>query len=209
MRRVELAQEMALDRIREALKARLSAPRFAHSVGVEMTARDMARRFGADEYVCAVAGLLHDCGRDLDEHTLRRMAREAKGSGIDADTPNAVLLHGWAGARIAAIDFGVDDPRVLSAIEHHTTGAPGMSIEDRIVCLADFIEPGRDFPGVSHLRELAGQGVDFALAAALEDSMSYIVSHRGADADPAALARSRALVEEIKKSQEAGEFTVG
>lgn len=206
---MEPANETGLCRIREALKARLPALRFAHSVGVEMTARALARKFGADEYVCATAGLLHDCARDLDENSLRAVAREAKSADIDAEMPNAILLHGSVGAEIAARDFGIADARVLSAIQRHTTGAPGMSLEDKIVCLADFIEPGRDYPGVGRLRDLAERSVDGALVAALEGSVSYISTHKGAGADTAALARTKALVEEIKKLHEAGEFTVG
>jgi len=203
---VEPEQEVALDRIRKALRGRLSASRYEHSLGVEMTARELARRNGADEYVCACAGLLHDCARDLGERELRAIAGEIGRS--DADMPNAVLLHGPVGAELAAREFGISDRRVLSAIERHTTGTPGMGMEDKIVCLADYIEPGRDYPGVRRLRELAGHNIDRALAAALEGSISYIRTQKGAGADPVALAHSKALVEEIKRSLEAGEFTV-
>lgn len=204
---IDAGQSERLDHIRSELKMRLSAPRYAHSVGVETTARSLAQRFGADEYVCALAGLLHDCARDLDEGCVRAIARDA--GGMDADMPNAVLLHAPVGAYMAVTEFGVDDPRVLSAIRNHTAGEPGMGLDDKIVCLADYTEPGRDFPEVRHLRELSLRSIDGALAAALEGSVRHIAAQSGPGADDDALARTRSLIAEIKKSQEVGESTVG
>ena len=200
-------QAEVLRRLRERLKTCLPEGRYRHSLGVEMAATMLARRHGADEFACACAGLLHDVARDLDAEGLRRLAEEVEGEEVEA--ADAVLLHGPVGAVLAAREFGIDDPRVLEAIRFHTTGAPGMSLEAKAVCLADFIEPGRSFPGVDRIRELAETDLDLALAEALAGSIKYVSSTKGPTADQAALARSRALVDEIRSSREVGEFTAG
>ena len=89
------------------------------------------------------------------------------------------LLHGPVGAKVAAAEFGVDDVKILEAIALHTTGGAGMGLLARIVYLADAIEPGRSYPGVDVLRNLAKTSLERALLAALDDSIAFIVARRG------------------------------
>lgn len=193
-----------LDAVRQRLEKCIPRPRYEHCVRVEQESRRLAQKFHANEDVCAMAGLLHDCARDLTEAELENMAPAA---GVDPDVfVHPILLHGPVGALIARRDFGICDERVLSAITQHTAGGPDMDLEDKIVCLADYTEPGRSFPGVERLRELADESVDIALAEALEGTVRHLVD-QGLDPDPVALACARALLDNIKESHKVGEST--
>lgn len=131
----------------------LSDRRLEHSLGVSQTAAALALRYNLDAEKAGLAGLLHDCARDMGESTLLERAR---GLGI-AITPEdevmPILLHGPVGAMLARESFGVTDPQILNAILLHSTGAPGMGPLERVIFMADKIEPGRKYKGVEILRE--------------------------------------------------------
>ena len=74
--------------------------------------------------------------------------------------------------------YGVDDPEIINAIRWHTSGRVGMSLLDKVVCLADYIEPGRDFPGVDHIREQAERSLEEGLIAGFDSTISLLISQR-------------------------------
>ncbi len=166
-----------LGQIRTRLQMAIPHSRYEHSRRVEEEAARLAARFGADLEVCATAGLLHDCARDLPLDRLialwHRLGPDRKGP--DPVTFSSALLHGPVGALIACEEYGVRDPRVLDAISRHTVGARGMTVEDKVVCLADYIEPGRRFPGVDSIRNLAQHDLDLALICALGATIKHLV----------------------------------
>ena len=170
----------------EALLAtRLSPKRLAHTHRVAAEAVTLARRFGVDEHDAELAGLLHDSCREWDaEHILAAAARH----GIAVDPVEARrpvgLLHGAVAAAELA---GQVSPQVAQAIARHTVGCAGMSDLDAVLYLADFCEPGRDFPGVDEVRELARHDLRAALAAAVRISLLDLIG-LGRGVVPAALA---------------------
>jgi predicted HD superfamily hydrolase involved in NAD metabolism len=107
-------------------------------------------------------------------------------------------LHAPVGAVIAHRDYGVDDPEVLAAIRWHTTGGPEMSLLDEIVFLADYIEPGRTFPGVDRLRALAAASLPEALLAAYDQTLGYLIAGGGL-IHPATMEGRNALLMKLKK----------
>lgn len=167
---------MDRERIIKRLRGMISEKRLLHSLGVSETAHSLALRFGVDPERAALAGLIHDCARDLGDAELLSKANDA---GIPVSYEEKVcplLLHGPVGAAISRDRFGIEDEQVLRAVAIHTTGATDMGLLDKIVYIADKIEPGRSYQAVSPLRSAAEQGLDEGVAACLAHFMVYLVS---------------------------------
>ena len=155
------------------LKKSLDRQRYEHTLGVEETAREMAKCFGEDEEKAALAGLLHDCAKCM---TLSQMVKSAKGEEIDPLMKESkALMHSLAGMCVARDVFNVQDPQVLSAIRWHTTGREGMSALEKIIYLADMIEPSRKpYPGLEEIRRLCWLDLDAAMLTALKGSLAHV-----------------------------------
>ena len=164
---------MKRDKMLYKLKKSLDSQRFEHTLGVEETARRMARCFGASEEKAALAGLLHDCAKCL---PLSQMVKAAKGEALDdVMKESKALMHSVAGMCLAKSVYGVEDEDVLSAIRWHTTGHAQMTQLEKIIYLADMIEPGRKpYPGLEELRKLCFTDLDEAMRFALASSLAHV-----------------------------------
>lgn len=155
---------MDLPSIRETLRTNVGEYRYAHSLRVADTARELALRFGCNAEAAYLAGLLHDCAKSLSDAQALALAAEA---GIRVDTAQLaaprVMLHGQAGARLARTLYGVQDAAVLQAIARHQSAAADMTALDNVVKLADIIEPARDSALTLEVRALAQTSLDGAL----------------------------------------------
>lgn len=161
--------------------------RYAHVLRVARMAARLARAHGLDVALAMTAGLLHDLARLYSGRELIA-ACEARGMAIDAferETP--LVLHARLGAELAHERYGVDDPAVLSAIRKHTVGAADMSGLDKVVYLADGLEPGRDFPERAALARQAIEDLDAAVPAVMRSSAAYL-RERGLSVAPQTLA---------------------
>jgi predicted HD superfamily hydrolase involved in NAD metabolism len=161
--------------ILEYLKANLKRKRFEHSLGVEKCARELALRFGCDAEKAALAGLVHDCAKSLELGKMTEYARLAGFPMDGASGAGAGILHAPAGAVVAREALGIDDREVLSAVCWHTVPRTDMSTLDKVVSLADIIEPGRDFEGVERIREAARTDLDEAFRLSLARVMRYVL----------------------------------
>lgn len=168
----------------DKLSQTLSAKRFGHSLGVSKTAAELAARFAEDVAKAKLAGLLHDCARAIPSNNLLQMAEVFAIVVNDVERCQPVLLHAPLGACLAQKEYGIDDPHILKAIALHTTGGRDLSNLDKIIYLADFIEPSRDFPGIDKLRSLASENLDAAMLAAYDKSLHYVIE-QGALIHPA------------------------
>ncbi len=165
---------MKREKIEYRLKRTLDAERYRHTLGVAKTARWMAERFGVNPEKAELAGLLHDCAKCM---SLGEMKKAARSLSLDETTlASRALLHAPAGMCVAKERYGVEDPEVLGAIRWHTTGRAGMTKLEKIVYLADMIEPNRKpFPGMDALRRLCGTDLDEALRLALRLSLAHVL----------------------------------
>lgn len=156
------------------LRKELDAQRFEHTLGVEKCAAQMARRFGEDAEKASLAALLHDCAKCM---PLSQMKKAARGEDVDEETQSSkALMHAVAGRCVARDVYGVSDEDVLSAIRWHTTGRSGMTRLEKIVYLADMIEPGRrTYPGLEALRVLCRQDLELAMHKALRMSVDHVL----------------------------------
>ncbi len=142
---------------RAALGERLSAKGYAHSIAVADTAARLARIYGVDESTAYLAGLLHDWTRECSPDALLSSARaqEIETEAVDESVP--YLLHARIAARLLRDEFPELSQEVLQAVERHTLGAPDMSDLDRVVYVADQIEPERDERKLEELRDAVGR----------------------------------------------------
>ncbi|GAF26292.1 bis(5'-nucleosyl)-tetraphosphatase (symmetrical) YqeK [Neomoorella thermoacetica] len=159
----------------EILAARLSEKRYLHSLGVAGTAARLASKNKVDPEQARLAGLLHDYARDLPPGELLTLAAGAGLITCELERRLPILLHGPVGALLIKQDLGIKDRAVLQAVARHTVGAVAMTALDKIIYLADIIEPERRFPGVEELRRLAAADLNAALLKAFETSILYLV----------------------------------
>ena len=168
------------------LKANLKPGRVQHSLGVEKTAAELARRYGADPEKAALAGLVHDCAKSMDCDLMARYAAETGFPMEGVSGAGASILHAPAGAVLARRVLGVEDEQVLSAVMWHTVPSAHMSVLDKVVSLADIIEPNRDFCGVERIREAAMVSLDEGFRLSLARVMAHVLE-RGLYVHPLAL----------------------
>jgi len=158
----------------EAIRRQMSERRWRHTLGVVGAARELAERFGGDPDKAELAALLHDYAKDWPAERLERILRE-RGLAPDLLEYDKELWHAPVGAWAVREELGVADEEGLDAIRWHTSGREGMTLLDRIVCLADYIEPGRNYPGAEDIRELARLDLDGALAAAFGNTIRFLL----------------------------------
>ena len=162
--------------LRERAYALLDGKRIAHVAGCESEAIELARLWGEDPELAAEAGILHDITKRLSYEEQLNLCAKYDMICDHAELAAPKLLHAKTGAALARDLFGVSDA-VFSAIRWHTTGKPDMNLLEKIIYLADYIEPGRDFPGVKKLRELAHEDLDRAMLLGLQMSVEEIRSY--------------------------------
>lgn len=181
------------------LKESISLHRFTHTVGVMLTAMEMAEHLGIDGQQARLAALLHDCAKELSFR--EQYALAVKASGNLVPTPVSSVLHAPAGSVLAREKYDVKDEEVLQAIRLHTTGEGDMTPLDKLIYLADMLEPRRRFKGVEALREKALSAhtmkeLDYALLLAIRDNICYI-KKEGEQLHPASLRALQALEREL------------
>jgi len=157
------------------LKTMLDFKRYEHSLGVQKTAVEIAQRHGADIEKASIAGILHDCAKGFSDEKLLKSAELAGIEVNDVERRSPQLLHGPVGAYIAQVEFGVEDADILHAIRYHTTGCENMSLLDKIIYVADYIEPCRNFPGVDELRKTTFGNLDKGVIMALDNTLKYVI----------------------------------
>lgn len=169
-----------MEKINEKLLNSIGSKRLGHSIRVMKEAEKLAKCYGEDIEKASLAGLLHDCGRYEDKSYLLKKAQEF---GIILDEiykKNDNLLHAHLGVEVARHDYGISDTDILNAIRYHTTGRENMSLLEKIVYMADYIEPGREFKGLDEIRSLCyeSKDIDKALIGAIDNTIIYILNNK-------------------------------
>ena len=180
---------MEQDEMAQQLLQLLDEGRYRHTLGVAKTAEELAERFGEDPEKARLAGMLHDCAKCLPTQQMQRTAACLQ---LSEEVMNSrALLHAPAGMCLARDRFGVKDPAVLGAIRWHTTGRSGMTQLEKIVYLADMIEPNRPaYPGLDALRRVCASNLEMAMHMALRMSTNHVLS-RGKTLHPDTIAALR------------------
>ena len=164
---------MSRDELCQRVQAQMSAKRFKHVLGVEKTAIALAKRYGASIEQASIAALTHDYAKERSQQAFEAMIRQQ----FDLDLLNwgNEIWHGLVGAEFVKQELGIEEEAILQAIRVHTTGAAQMSLLDQIIYVADYIEPGRDFPLVEEARAIAKENLEAAVAFETKHTLAYLV----------------------------------
>ena len=169
--------EQKITKIRRKLMTELYTERYEHTLGVMYTAASMAMRYDEDVEKALLAGLLHDCAKCISGENKIKLCNKYHLSVSEVEKKNPSLLHAKLGAFLAAKKYHIKDKDVINAIASHTTGCPNMTLLDKIIYIADYIEPGRkELPNMAEVRKLAFTDINECLYRILEDSLVYLNS---------------------------------
>jgi len=169
-----------IDLYKKKLQKKLDTDRYEHTIGVMYTAAALAMRYKYDINKAQLAGLLHDNAKCIPYEKKIQMCQKYNLHLSDAEKENPALLHAKLGAFLAMHKYKISDKEVVSAILYHTTGRPGMTLLDKIIYVADYIEPNRyKAQNLEEIRELAFVDIDAALVRILHDTLEYLNSING------------------------------
>ncbi|OGX68474.1 MAG: phosphohydrolase [Paenibacillus sp. RIFOXYA1_FULL_44_5] len=188
---------MDLKQLMQKTKEQMPEKRWKHTQGVMDSAVILAERFGADTEQAIIAAVLHDYCKYWPIEQQKEMIREME-EFADLLNYDPQLLHGPAAAYVAKQELGIADPLILDAIRYHTSGRAEMTLLDKIICLADYIEPGRDFPGVYKIREIAEYSLERALIAGLDSTIQFLLE-KGKKIYPLTIISRNELIEETRR----------
>lgn len=162
------------DEMRKGILSRLHGYRYEHTLGCERAARLLAQRFGGDAEKAAFAAILHDITKHLSKEEQLNLCDKYGIIPCNVEKSEPKMLHGKTAAAIALDEYGAPQD-VCAAIACHTTGKAGMTLLDKILYLADYIEDTRDFPGVDKARELAKNDIDAALLYCYDQTLCDLI----------------------------------
>ena len=164
-----------LKKYENEIRERIGEKRFLHTIRVKDTAIKLAKIHDVDVEKAEVAGFLHDCAKIRDKKDLIKAAKENNLLLTKEMMKAPQIIHSYLGALFAREFYGIDDEDILNAITYHTTGRANMSDLEKIIFLADYIEPLRNFDGVERARELANKDLDAAMYFALNNTLKFLV----------------------------------
>jgi predicted HD superfamily hydrolase involved in NAD metabolism len=160
------------------LKELLSAKRFEHSVYVARIARELAKVYELELAKAETAALLHDCAKTFPDHVLYAKAIAYKLVLDPIEKQNPKLLHAKVGCKLAEKLFGIKDKAILSAIAKHTTGDARMSLLEKIVYVADYLDPHDKYPQAKQIRKTAYLDIDLAVCLTSQEVLRFLLEHR-------------------------------
>ncbi|MFC0270079.1 bis(5'-nucleosyl)-tetraphosphatase (symmetrical) YqeK [Metabacillus herbersteinensis] len=158
----------------EVVKRQLTDHRYTHTLGVMETAIILAEKYGEDVKKVEQAAIFHDYAKFRNKDEMKKIILEQKMPQILLQY-NSELWHAPVGAYLVKKEVGIEDADVLNAIKYHTSGRVNMSLLEKIIYVADYIEPGRHFPGVEEVRELARQELNSALIKTLQNTITFLL----------------------------------
>ena len=170
---------MNIIELQQSMSKVLKPKRYVHVLGVQYTAASLAMVYGVDIYKAQVAGLLHDCAKYLSDE---EMFQECENHRIDVTEGEKIAtqtLHAPVGAYLAQSIYGITDLDIINAIRYHTIGRPNMSMLEKIIYIADYIEPSRPadiIPNLDKIRKLAFTNIDKAVVESIENTIFYVQS---------------------------------
>lgn len=184
-------RQTMLDRVRMEMPER----RWRHTEGVMTAAIELAKQYGEDPERAELAAILHDVAKFWPTDRQGSIIRD-KGLCSDVLAYDKELWHAVVGAWVAEHEYGVTDRGVLDAIRYHTSGRRSMTRLEKIVWLADYIEPGRDFPGVDVIRAISYKCLDKAMLAGMDATIRFLMD-KGKRIYPLTIEARNGLIEEI------------
>lgn len=187
--------EININEVKKYVEEILPNKRMKHTEGVRETALKLARKYGCDEKKVETAALLHDVGKYLHRDVLVDIIKFEDKNKKRILEKDAQIYHGFGSAYLAERDLGITDLEILDAIKYHTTGREGMTLLDKIIYIADYIEPNRSFQGVDEIRNLAFERLDESVLKAMNNTIKHIIDNNGIIESDTILARNYFLMD--------------
>ncbi|MET3727719.1 putative HD superfamily hydrolase involved in NAD metabolism [Fictibacillus halophilus] len=184
----------------EIVKKQLTEHRFIHTLGVEETSLALAKKYGVDQKKAETAAIFHDYAKFRPKEEMREIVR-SKGLSQDLLFYGNEVLHAPVGAYLVEREVGITDEDILSAIYYHTTGNGAMTTLEKVIFLADYIEPNRQFPGVESVREMAENDLDQACLMAVKNTITFLMK-QNQKIYPLTFEAYNGLLQEIKFKKE-------
>ena len=158
-------------------KSNMTEDRFEHCIGVSKTAKKLAELNQYDEDKAALAGFIHDYAKQVSVEEYREVIK-TKGFDQDLLNWNRSIWHGIVGTYFIQRDLKITDSEILTAVRRHTTADVEMTTLDKIVFMADYIEPGRSFPGVEEARKITYANLDKGVGYQLAHTLEFLIEKR-------------------------------
>lgn len=166
---------MELSKLRKEMSKVQDEKRYEHTLSVAYTAANLAACHEADAGKALIAGMLHDCAKCMPEHKLLDICEKHHIPVSREEQRKPSLLHAKVGSHLAHKKYKVTDQDILNAICYHTTGRPAMSLLEKIIFVADYMEPGRrQAPRLEQIRRISYADLDRAVLMILEDTLAYL-----------------------------------
>ncbi len=164
----------SIDKIKAHIEKNFSEKRKIHTYGVVKTAIELAEQYGCDVEKAKLAAYFHDLYRSIPVNVLNYHVKHLELDKKYIDNPN--LSHGKIAAEMIKRDYDITDQDIINAVSFHTTGRAGMSLLEKIIYIADAIEPNRNYPGVNDLRRAVKEDLDKACLMSLSHTIDYVSS---------------------------------
>ncbi len=158
----------------EIVKKQLTKHRYEHTLGVMETAVQLAGKYGTDKKRAELAAIFHDYAKFRDKEEMKLIIQQQQ-LGDELLQFNSELWHAPVGAYLVEKEAEITDLEILDAIRYHTSGRPNMTCLEKVIYLADYIEPGRHFPGVEEVREMAEENLEQALLQAIKNTIHFLL----------------------------------
>ncbi|WP_062355670.1 bis(5'-nucleosyl)-tetraphosphatase (symmetrical) YqeK [Bacillus kwashiorkori] len=158
----------------DIIKSVLPEKRFLHTLGVVKAAKQLANKYGGDINKVELSAIFHDYAKYRPVEEMRQII-------IEQQLPKQLLnfhtelWHAPVGAYLVEREIGITDVEILNGIRYHTTGRPNMTLVEKIIYLADYIEPNRQFPGVDEVRQLAEKNINQAVLQATKNTIQFLL----------------------------------
>ena len=182
-----------LDLIKENILKDIGTKRYEHSLRVAKTAADLAMIHGVDKDKAYLAGVLHDCAKYNEKKYIKKLGIDIKGYPVSSESDP--VLHSFLGAELAKKVYNISDEDLLSAISFHTTGKANMTKLEKIIFIADAIEPARDFKGIEDIRKESVVNLDETMLMLLDSSIKFLISKKST-INPLSIEARNYLIEE-------------
>lgn len=163
--------------ILQYIKENLKESRYIHTLGVAQCAIQLAKINDVNQDRAEVAALIHDCAKNMSTEQMYKLLEESNYEVDDVMKCSPQLLHGKVGAIIANTLMEIEDEEILSSVEFHTTGRKNMTTLEKIIYIADYIEPNRNYPGIEVLRKTTFDNLNEGVLQGLSNTITYVVKN--------------------------------
>lgn len=182
-----------IEKIKEKLIEDIGEKRYKHSLRVAQLAQNLAQIYDLDEEKAYMAGLIHDCAKYNEEKYIEKLNIDT--SSYKITSLKDPVLHSFLGAEVANKVYNISDKDILDAIKYHTTGKKSMTSLEKIIFIADAIEPKRDFEGIDNIRDASRKDLDKTMLMLLDSNIIFLISKK-ASINPLSFEARNYLIEE-------------